>query len=274
MISVSCPGCGKSYKLDPALIGKKGRCKVCESSFVIEDPSDRDDEARSAVRRPASSVKPATTRTKPEKSKPAKSDPDDDAFGGLNSVSSDGEAVDELPELPARRTRTSTRRDDDDDDAPARPKKKRKPERSGAGLSLGGPLTSIIAASVGGGVGALIWGAIAYFAHVEVGYVAWGIGGLVGFCVRVAAGDMDDTFAGIIAAVGSVISILAGKLLSAYFIVQWVIQQGQLPGGLPPELQGQLVGIAFMHSFGPVDIIFFLLAIATAYKLGAGHSEE
>jgi len=39
-------------------------------------------------------------------------------------------------------------------------------------------------------------------------------------------------------------------------------------------LRGQLVWMAFKNSFGPVDVIFFLLAIATAIKLGGGISND
>jgi len=274
MIPVSCPDCGKSYKLDSALIGKKVRSKVCESTFPVKDSDVSEEVARrSATRSSASSAKPVVRKAKTPKEHASASE--DDEFAGLNSVSSDGEALEELPELPAKRKRNSSRRDDDhDDDTPARPKKKRKSKSDGSGFSLAGPLAAIIAACVGGGAGALIWGAIVYFTHYEVGYVAWAVGGLIGFCVRVAAGDMNDTFAGIIAAVGSVFSILAGKVLGAYFIVQWIIKEGQVPADLTANAQGQLVGIAFAHSFSPIDIVFFLLAIATAYKLGAGHSEE
>jgi len=31
-----------------------------------------------------------------------------------------------------------------------------------------------------------------------------------------------------------------------------------------------LKSVAFRASFGPIDIVFFLLAIASAYKLGSG----
>ena len=39
----------------------------------------------------------------------------------------------------------------------------------------------IVGAVIGALAGALVWGALTYFLKIEVGYVAWGIGGVVGF---------------------------------------------------------------------------------------------
>lgn len=280
MISVSCPDCGKGYKLKPTLIGKTAKCKVCDSSFKIEDPaveSIEDDGNEYAVTMEAPKRPAASPQRKPAKPEPEPVPEEDDQFAGLNSVSSDGATVNDRP---ARRKRVSTD-DDDDDDEPVRSKPKPKPKKkavkssSGGGLiQFGGVLSACVAATVGGAIGAVIWGAIAYFTHHEVGYVAWGVGGLVGFCVKMASEEMDETFAGIIAAIGSVVSIMAGKLLAAIFMVQWFIQQGKVPGGLPAEIQGQMVGMAFAASFGVLDIVFFVLAIATAYRLGSGQVGE
>lgn len=264
MISVSCPDCGKGYRLDEKMIGKMGRCKACDTTFPIEDPSKDVEEVEPPVaKRPSSKTSPISrsraTHVEPEP---------DDELAGLNSVSSEGE---EYEEAPRRRTRKS-RPENDEDESPRPKKKKRKSSDSGSGVSFGGPLAAVAAAGGSGLLGAVIWGAIAYFAHVEVGYVAWAIGGLVGFSVRVGAGEMDEGFAGVIAAIGSVISILLGKLLSVYFVVTYLIQKGEIPP-VAPEQMGALMGVAFAGTFGIVDIVFFVLAIMTAYRLGSGNTE-
>jgi hypothetical protein len=273
MITVSCPDCGKSYKLKPTLIGKKGRCKVCDSSFTIEDPSgggvEDDDNVYAA---PAPRQAPPSVPAKSKPTKPAAAD--DDEFAGLNSVRSKDDAVEELPELPSRGKRETSTRDVQRKPATTPAKTKKHSSSSGGGFVLGGPISAFLSAGIGGSIGAVIWGAIAYFAHAEVGYVAWGVGGLVGFCVRMGAGDMDEGIAGFIAAGGAVVSILAGKLLAGYFIVQWLIKDGQIPAAIAAEAQWPLVRIAFMSSFGVMDIIFFVLAIATAFKLGSGQSDS
>lgn len=67
----------------------------------------------------------------------------------------------------------------------------------------------IIVGTIAGLVGAAIWAAISYYANVEIGYVAWGIGILVG--VAVAATGENGAGAGIVAVVITVLSLLGGK---------------------------------------------------------------
>lgn len=76
------------------------------------------------------------------------------------------------------------------------------------------PLLKFIAGgAIGGLIGGLIWAAISYFTGFEVGYVAWGIGFLVGGGVRVAAQDEGGWLPGGIAVGIAVVSIALAKLL-------------------------------------------------------------
>jgi predicted Zn finger-like uncharacterized protein len=38
-ISVTCPHCQTRYRIDEALLGKKGRCKKCQATFVLASPA-------------------------------------------------------------------------------------------------------------------------------------------------------------------------------------------------------------------------------------------
>jgi uncharacterized tellurite resistance protein B-like protein len=66
---------------------------------------------------------------------------------------------------------------------------------------------------LGGIVGAAVWAGVVYLTEYEIGWIAWGIGGLVGYCV--AFGNQDrgrtPTAAGVIAVVITVLSIAGGK---------------------------------------------------------------
>ena len=73
-------------------------------------------------------------------------------------------------------------------------------------------MKAIVAAIIGGIVGALIWGAIAHFTGYEVGYVAWGIGALVGFLSAKAGGEGMPN--GAICAVITIAALLAGKFVA------------------------------------------------------------
>lgn len=113
---------------------------------------------------------------------------------------------------------------------------------------------SIVAGVVAGLVGAAVWGAVAYFLDMELGLLAWGIGGLVGFAVGATAQEDAGPSTGILAVVLSVLSIMGGK----YAMVL--------------ALQSEY-DITFADTFGVLDILFFIFAILTAYRLGAGDGD-
>lgn len=71
---------------------------------------------------------------------------------------------------------------------------------------------ALVGAAVGGLVGALIWAAIAYYFEYEVGYMALGVGALVGLGA-VAGGGSGQAIAGCCSAI-AVVSILGGKVLA------------------------------------------------------------
>jgi hypothetical protein len=90
-------------------------------------------------------------------------------------------------------------------------------------------LKMAIGGAVAGLIGAAIWAAIGYFTGLEIGWIAWGIGMLVGIGVRLVGSQeiayFDKTqrrmvrsrvgaegpLAGMVAAVLAVVSVLAGK---------------------------------------------------------------
>lgn len=87
-------------------------------------------------------------------------------------------------------------------------------------------LNSLFGAVVGGAAGGLVWALIAFYGNVEIGWIAWGIGVLCGFCVKLVAQDKADSLTGIIAAFGSVTGIGLGK----YLTVAWLI--GKMTAGV------------------------------------------
>jgi hypothetical protein len=195
---------------------------------------------------------------------------------------------------------------------------------------------------VGGLIGAAIWAGITFASGYEIGWIAWGIGFLVGLAVRMGAGEeVEGTAPGVTAAVIAVLAILVRKYAAASMLVDkhmpdfggidpagvisgfadeiveecttagkpinWPpgknVETAKVAGDYPADiwqeantkwndlgpagqqklrderaaamkkimgaLKGNIVWEAFKASFGPVDIIFFLLALATSYKLGA-----
>ena len=78
----------------------------------------------------------------------------------------------------------------------------------------------IIAGLVAGAIGAAVWAAIAYFANIEIGYIAWGIGLVVG--IAVAAAGENGPLAGITAVAITILSILGGKFATVEMSIQEV----------------------------------------------------
>jgi hypothetical protein len=75
----------------------------------------------------------------------------------------------------------------------------------------------LIAGTLGAGIGGVIWVLLGYFADVEVGYVAWGIGLLAGVGVRFKMESHEVNSAAGIAAVAAAMLVIAG---SKYFVVR------------------------------------------------------
>jgi hypothetical protein len=227
-------------------------------------------------------------------------------------------------------------------------------------------LRGTIFSFLGALLGAIIWAAVAYFTGFEVGYIAWGLGGLAGLGMALGHEDSDGTVAGIIAACMSLGGIVAAKVLIIVIVLaalfhnvarelgkieqeqqmaekldpidqkradlefpvtseklrasgnneleatekQWdearakakeelaKMNEAELdarllalnaddrdvappnavggpdnPNGvIPPEDRPNLIALFFQSMFAPMDGIFILLAVATAYKVGSGRS--
>ena len=214
-------------------------------------------------------------------------------------------------------------------------------------------MKSVVFGLAGSLLGALIWAAVVYFVEIEVGWVAWGVGGLVGMAVAVGndKGRQSEAAAGMLAVVLTILSIVAGKYVA---IQMFVPSDAELIAGFSESVDEEMVlsfvaddvaadfhaagrevrwppdvdpnnawaepdypadvwaeaearwealgsdarakfraekvagfgaanvdGIraliateAFYAAFGPMDLIFFGLAIVTAFKLGSGASTE
>lgn len=212
----------------------------------------------------------------------------------------------------------------------------------------------IIGGVLGGLIGAVIWAAISYFTGYEIGWIAWGLGGLVGLGCVLAAKSTGKLL-GAAAVVITLLSILAGKYAAVHFgirseigseqevlqnalaeiqldevvvsyLADEIIQQRQAngeniqwPSGVnpqeasqksdyPPDVWSQASSrwegfspqekeqyrdqlaeriqtnvraffsevstSGFLSSFGPLDVLFFGLAVATAFKIAARGSAK
>ena len=88
-------------------------------------------------------------------------------------------------------------------------------------------LKAWIAALLGGGFGAAVWAGISHFTHMEIGYVAWGIGALVGYLAKRQGGKGKSTAVG--CALVALASILGGKGLSAAAMIREYLNNDIIP---------------------------------------------
>ena len=76
----------------------------------------------------------------------------------------------------------------------------------------------LLGAVAGAVIGAVIWAAVTAGTGYEVGYVAWGVGILVGMGAKLLGGEGVPT--GIACAVLALLSIFSGKMVAAHYIVR------------------------------------------------------
>lgn len=136
-------------------------------------------------------------------------------------------------------------------------------ENEGKNLSL--PIVGALLAAI---IGGAIWAGIAIVSDYEIGIVAWAIGGLSGYLVYYLSKGEVAVSHQVIAVVGSLIGILLGK----YFILGYYINDS-----ISGIFQGESISL-FVDNisvlFGGMDIIFVLLAVATAWQLPAQLSQK
>ncbi len=92
----------------------------------------------------------------------------------------------------------------------------------------------MVGALIAGGIGALIWGGMAFAFHREFAIVAWIVGGLVGF--GSVAGGGKGSGAGAFCALVTVGAILCGKAFGFTWIIEYQVAQ-DLFKQLKPQAQ-------------------------------------
>lgn len=307
-IELACPKCHQKYRLKDELAGKKAKCAKCGESMQI--PGAKAVAAGVATAAKASAAQAATRKPTAPKRAPAKpvaavaatpkpvvtdplpdlSDLFDDSFpvaaqpSRLEAPSSGSSCPKCGEQLGGNAVvcvkcgfnkKTGKKMTTSHESSSSTAKKK-----SSASTLMKGTLFSFIGAMIGAGV----WLAIIVFTGYEIGYVAWGLGGAAG--VGMAAGHEDDdgTTAGIIAACMAIVGIFAAKLFAFEHIknnfAEYAFEGEELQGVDTAQLAevSQQLGdlfaqeVTFLSMFAPIDALFILLAVGTAYKLGSGQA--
>jgi hypothetical protein len=130
--------------------------------------------------------------------------------------------------------------------------------RDNQSLSLG------IVGGIGGAtIGALLWAIITVVTDYQIGWMAVGIGFLVGYAMRQLGKGVDPVF-GIAGAALALAGCVAGNLLTVVIVVS---RQEHL--GIVTLLSRFTPGIAadiIKETFQPMDALFYGLAVYEAYR--------
>ena len=122
---------------------------------------------------------------------------------------------------------------------------------------LGGLIASLVAA--------LLWAVITYVTHFQIGFMAIGVGFLVGFAVNYFGKGITTTF-GIVGAAFSLFGCIFGNILTS-------IIAASLDAGIPffaiatafltnPTLIVELL----KETFSPMDLLFYAIAVYEGYR--------
>lgn len=121
----------------------------------------------------------------------------------------------------------------------------------------------LVGGVLGASVGAVLWAIITAVTGYQIGWMAVGVGVLVGYGVRILGKGIEPVF-GYVGAFLSLMGCLVGNLLAVCIGVS--IQQG-----IPlPEFLSRLnpeVTIAFLTAtFQPLDLLFYGIGVYEGYK--------
>ncbi|MCP4371667.1 MAG: hypothetical protein GY797_26650 [Deltaproteobacteria bacterium] len=120
-----------------------------------------------------------------------------------------------------------------------------------------GCLGGVLAAGLGAG----IWAIISVMTDYQIGWMAVGVGFLVGIMVQIF-GRGDSPFFGFIGAPLSLVGCLLGN-----YLVVGVLASGEL--GVPTTeliLEFELMVELMKEFFSPIDILFYLIAIYEGFR--------
>ena len=122
----------------------------------------------------------------------------------------------------------------------------------------------IIAGIVAAAIGAAVWAIVTVVTNYQIGWMAVGVGFLVGFAVR-KFGKGTDTSFGIVGAILSLSGCLAGNLFSIFYVVS--IQESMPYLEVLSRINPGIIVELMTATFSPMDILFYGIAIYEGYKL-------
>ncbi|MBP7866740.1 MAG: hypothetical protein KA419_12410 [Acidobacteria bacterium] len=124
-------------------------------------------------------------------------------------------------------------------------------------------LRGFLGGAVAALVGAAIWAGVTFGTGYQIGWMAVGVGFLVGFAIRLTGKGIDPKFG----VMGAVLS-LAGCLIGNYLTVCAVLaKELHTPFfDLLTSVDFNFVLLVMKETFSPIDLVFYALAVFEGYR--------
>jgi hypothetical protein len=125
-------------------------------------------------------------------------------------------------------------------------------------------VNGLLAGSAGAAIGAAVWAVLTVLTGYQIGWMAVGVGFLVGYAVRTFGKGVDKVF-GISGAVIALLGCVAGNYLTVLIMVsrQESIALLDLLGQTTPALFAAVL----KDTFQPMDVLFYAIAVYEGYRL-------
>lgn len=129
----------------------------------------------------------------------------------------------------------------------------------------------LVGGSVAALIGAIIWAAITYTTNFQIGFMALGVGFLVGYAVRYMGKGIDKQF-GIFGAVLALLGCALGNLLTGCVIISrhYEVSISQVLGSLDTTTITEIM----TATFSPMDLLFYAIAVYQGYKFSFRRMNE
>jgi len=121
----------------------------------------------------------------------------------------------------------------------------------------------IIGGAVGGLLGAVAWATVTYLTEYQIGWLALGVGFLVGLGVRFLGKGIDRVF-GIVGGVIALVSVALGNFLTAlgYVAKAYQVSFMEVLQNFDYTMTFELMKLTFTG----MDLIFYALAVYAGYR--------
>ena len=125
-------------------------------------------------------------------------------------------------------------------------------------------LGAVLAGTGAALLGAVAWALITAATGYQIGFMAIGVGLLVGIAVRVMGHGRTATF-GAVGATFALLGCASGNLLAGCILIAQ--EQGMTILAVLSRLDADLAGTIMAAMFSPIDLLFYALAIFQGFKL-------